>query len=329
MTPKISVIIATRNTRQLLIDCLTSLLSENGHDGFEVVVVDNASSDGTAEAVRSQFGDVALIENRENVGFSRANNQGAARASGELLLFLNSDTLARPEAIRELAARMAAEREVGLAVPRLMDKDGGPQETVAYLMTPATELRSSARRRARERLRSVIERGEGFEGFAYFSGAALMVRREAFEAVGGFDESIFLYFEDADLCERIAERGWRMRYVPECEIVHLGGASTRDLPVGAAIEMMRSRIRFIAKHYGRRAALAVGCANLAGRMRRLVLNSLGVVLTLGLSPGLRKKARLNGALCLWFALGMPSRHNCLYRALFHDWHAHAPRWGGI
>ncbi len=151
----------------------------------------------------------------------------------------------------------------------------------------------------------------------FLGGAALMVRRQTFEEVGGFDESFFFYSEDVDLCKRIADRGWKIRLVPQVTVVHLGGGSTKHAL--GAIEAARGRHQYLRKHYGAAKAFWAAAAVFLRTLRRAVLNAAATLLTLGCHPEVRRKASLNSRLVLWFLLLMPPRESQLYRALFGDW----------
>ena len=318
-TLRISVIIASRNTRQLTVDCLASLAEAAPSRPYEIIVVDNASSDGTVDAIRTRFPQVRIIECQENLGLAQANNLGAAEASGELMLFLNSDTLVPPQALSRLAAPFEADPRIGIAAPRLVRPDGRVQGTASFLMTPLTVLLPTARRRAKKAIGRAVQGSGSLAGIAYFCGAAVMVRREAFEAVGGFDPSFFFYCEDPDLCKRLADGGWDLAFVPETAIVHVGASSSKSIRIGADIERNRGRCHYIRKHFGPVPAAIVGFVLFFSAAAQAALNTLGVVVTAGLCRSFRDRALLNGAACLWFVLGLPRRERWIYRKLFGNW----------
>jgi len=314
-----SVIIVNRNGRDLLLNCLASLVGKAEREWHEVIVVDNGSSDGTLEAVRTEFPQVRTVEARENLGFAAANNLGAAEASGGLLLFLNNDTVVQPGALGRLSSAFEADPQVGIAAPSLVGPDGRDQGTMNLLMTPATVLVPGARRRAQKELARVVARSGELAGRAYFCGAAVMVRRSAFESVGGFDPSFFFYCEDPDFCKRLADNGWEMAFVPDATIIHIGSASSKRIRVAADIERHRGRCRYMRKHYGFVAATAAGLVFFLTAMGQAALNAVGLLLTLGLGRSFRRRALLSGSACLWFLCGMPGRGRWVYRRLFGDW----------
>jgi GT2 family glycosyltransferase len=189
---------------------------------YELIVVDNASSDGTAELLSAELEQAALVLNERNRGFGAANNQGAARAVGRHLLFLNNDALVRPDWLPPLLERIESDERIGAVGPRLLNLDGSLQIAGALL----------------SRSGSTLELGYGEDAGAseyrfprnvdYLSGACLLVRRPAFDEVGGFDPAYGLaYFEDADLCLSLAARGYRVAYEPRSSVTHVRGASPR------------------------------------------------------------------------------------------------------
>ena len=314
----ISVIIVTRNTREMTLDCLQQLEGYMRSGSHQVVVVDNASSDDTADAIAARYPRVAVVREPRNMGFARASNDGAREARGEFLLFLNSDTLASAEAIEGLANTLQEGPALGAVAPQLVYPDGRQQETAGYAPSPMREFSSWARKRARARVAAALREAENLAEVGFLSGAALMVRREAFSAVGGFDESFFFYYEDVDLCTKLAARGWAIRLVPEVTVVHLRGGSATQAP-GPAIEMTRSRYQYLRKHYGLARALAASGFGVLITLRRAVLNLLATLFTAGCWPKVRRKAVLHSRLCLWFLLLRPRRESWVYRTLFGDW----------
>lgn len=315
---KVSVIVVTRNTREMTLNCLQQLEDYVRSDRREVVVVDNASSDGTAAAIAARYPQVTLLREPRNMGFARAGNDAARETSGELLLFLNSDTLASAQAIEGLANTLREDPALGAVAPQLVYPDGRLQKTAGYAPSPIREFSSRARKRARARVEAAVRQAENLAGVGFLSGAALMVRREAFAAVGGFDDSFFFYYEDVDLCTQLAARGWIIRIVPEVTVVHLRGGSTTQA-AGPAIEMTRSRYQYLRKHYGLARALAASGLGAAITLRRAVLNLLATLFTAGCWPKVRRKAVVHSQLCLWFLLLTPKRESWIYRTLFGDW----------
>src|SRR5262245_55045471 len=195
------VLVVSWNTRELLRDCLRSL-EPGDHPEWDVLVVDNASTDGSAALVRSEFPAVRLVENADNVGYARANNQGLRTSAAPYALLLNSDTRARPEAVRALVAYLEAHPEVGAVSPRLLDADGSPQAfAFGADPTPGYLVRRGLARLVAHR--PLHDWGTArTQSVDWVSGACLLVRRAAIEQAGLLDEGFFMYFEDNDWCLR-------------------------------------------------------------------------------------------------------------------------------
>ncbi len=245
----LSIIIVSWNTVDLLRDCLSGIPAAGGHLACQIIVIDNASTDGSPQMVAERFPDVTLILNTENVGFSRANNQGIALAQGRHVVLLNSDTILPPASLKNLVRFMDDQSDVGACSPRLLTKEGVPQ---AYAFGDDPSLGYLLRRGMTRLLRNRSVHDWGVDctvDMDWVSGACLLLRGEALAQVGGLDEQIFMYFEDADLCRRIRQAGWRICYVPEIQITHLGGQSLMQNPKAPAAYQQSLRYYF-AKYYG-------------------------------------------------------------------------------
>lgn len=273
----VSVIILTHNTRALTCACVRAALDDAAASELsaEVIVVDNASTDGTAQAIRDAFADVRVIETGENLGFARGNNLGLAAARGRYRFLLNSDAFVQPGALRTLASFLDAHPDAGACGPMLLNEDGSlqpsgrPLPTVWSVFVDMTKLYRLARRNVFE------ERGRDYGRVARvgeISGAALMLRREAYEATGGFDPAFFAYYEDIDLCKRIGEAGFAIYYVPDAKVMHLWRHTSRGLPEASYCAGVDSLRYYFYKHHGRAAEAAVQLM-LAGRETSLMLAS--------------------------------------------------------
>ena len=276
------VIIVSYNTRELTLRCLRTLFENAATDGVGVrpVVVDNASADGSAAAIRNAFGDaVEVIAAGRNLGFGAANNVALRACEGELALLLNSDAIMRPGALATLLAAIRGRAELGAVGPRLLNADGSLQRS-AYPYPGAARAWADAVGLGRLAARS--GRFGDFRDWAHdgrcdvpmLSGACLLVRLETVRQVGLFDESFFLYAEETDLCRRLTRAGWKIGFVPEAEVVHLGGASGSDGGGGqsAAVfcEFERGQERFVRKHQGAAGLLAYRAARVASSSLRAV-----------------------------------------------------------
>ncbi len=260
MPPLCSIIIPTFNTRELTLRCLSALVRDLPADRYEIVVVDNHSTDETFDAVGAQFPNVKRIALATNAGFARACNQGAREASGAALLFLNSDTRPQPGAIATLLRWLEEHPETAIVGPQLIGPRGHIlqmswgwvplffQEIALQFLSPKNLLNSVFRRKLVEQLQTHPR------AVAWVSGACLMVRREIFRSLQGFDESYELYFEDVDLCCRAREDGGQVDFVPHAQVVHYLGQSVRQNPSLIALIYQQSHITFY-RRYGSSIAL--------------------------------------------------------------------------
>lgn len=252
--PVASVIVVSHNTREELLACLGSL--ETITVPIEVVVVDNASEDGSADAVEARFAPVRLLRNGENVGFGRANNRGLAETRAPFVLLLNSDAELRAGCLETLLRILRERPEVGIVAPRTVEADGAVQVSFGADLTPMSEWRQrrrveGVRRRRSDALQAAAAAASREHEPDWVSGSCLLARREALAAVGGFDEGYFLYEEDADLCRRVRAAGWRILFTPAAEAVHHKGRSVGRDPERARLEYQRSHVRYYARHNGR------------------------------------------------------------------------------
>jgi GT2 family glycosyltransferase len=244
--------IVNHNTRDLLRACVRSAL-EAGAD--EVVLVDNASTDGAPAMVRAEFPAVRVAANAHNPGMGAACNQAVGLCAAPYVLLLNSDTVLRPGALAALAAYLDAHPRAGLAGPRLLNPDGSLQPSCFHDPTPAHVALELAGAEALI-ARLPLLRGRYLRTWAHdrarqapwVLGAALAVRRAAFAQVGGFDESYFMYSEEVDLCRRLRLAGWEVHFTPATEVTHVGGASTGRVRLEMTRQLFRSRAAFYRRH---------------------------------------------------------------------------------
>lgn len=251
----LSVVIVSWNTRELLGQCLASIESYPPDCSYEVWVVDNASTDGSAAMVRERFPWARLIENGENVGFAAANNQAIRESSGRCVLLLNSDTEVQPGALAALVSFLD-DRPLAAAVgPRLAYSDGGLQRSCYPLLTPEREFwRLGFLDRLWPRASYPLQRWQKGppRRVDVIIGACLLLRRKALDEVGLLDERYFVYTEEVDLCYRLAEAGWELWYVPRITVVHHEAQSTRQVAAPMYLQLYRSKIQFFRKYGGAR-----------------------------------------------------------------------------
>ena len=239
----LSIVIVSFNARADLQACLLALKKGPPSLGHEIVVVDNASEDGSAEAAERIPG-VRVIRMGRNAGFSAANNAGIRESRGDLLLLLNSDTLSPPGAIDRLVERLVATDAAAVAGPRLVDAAGEPELSFGRMISPLNEFRQ--KRRSKEWIAAETRREQFVD---WVSGACLLVRRADAEAAGLFDERFFLYTEDVDFCHAVRRLGRKVLFTPAAEITHLRGRSRASAPVASNAAYRRSHLAFYQKHY--------------------------------------------------------------------------------
>ena len=236
----ISVVIIQFNHPDLTRRAIESLRLHHGGD-LDIIVVDNASPAAGVRAATEQFTGCTVIFNPVNEGFGAANNRGAREAHGELLLFLNNDTVVCAEILPQIESYFAGSPLCGAAGLELLNADGTVQYSTGRFPTVWTEWRMSRRHTLYTRDDSVLR--------DWVSGAALVVRRTVFEEVGGFDERYFMYFEDVDLCERICRAGHEIHYIPGVRVEHLGGGSQPGgITPAVQKEYRRSQLLYYARH---------------------------------------------------------------------------------
>jgi len=268
--PRLAVVVVSFEARETLLAGLLAL-REQASFPLELVVVDNASTDGSADAVRARHPEAVVLANGDNVGFARACNQGWRATRAPHVLFLNPDAEVTPGALETLVGLLESRPAVGAAGPRTRGSDGTIQVSTGPDLTPPAEFRQRrlvlgvARREARALAEAEALHAREHEP-AWVSGSCLVARRTALEAVGGFDERFFLYEEDADLCRRLREAGWHVVFTPAAEVKHHLGRSMSKAPARARLEYHRSHLLYYRKHNGplSRAALRIHLAARGG-----------------------------------------------------------------
>jgi len=255
--PDLSVCIVNWNTRDLLRACLRSLAANAGERAREVIVVDNASMDGSAEMVAAEFPQVTLLANRENTGYAAGNNQALRAAQGRYLMVLNPDTEAPVGTFERMLSYLEAHPQVGMVAPRLVYPDGSPQAScLAFptLFTEFAELTGMARRHPA----SPFWARYTMAGWAHDDtrevdqpmGSCLLLRREVVEQVGLLDERFPLYYNDVDWCWRIKRAGWRIVFLAEAPLVHHRRAASDKLGARRLVEHHRGKSLYFRKRLG-------------------------------------------------------------------------------
>ena len=301
MSVDISLSIVNTNSRELLLACLDSVhQSAAAGVTIEVVVLDNASADNSAAAVRERFPGVHVIEQRFRAGFAANHNTVIRETTGRYVFVLNEDTSSHDWGFARLAAELDAHSNVAALGPRLLYPHGRQQDSAWRFPTPLVTLASVP---SLGKLGIVQSRGVRPRSVDWVMGAAILLRREALDEVGLFDEDFFIYFEEVDLCLRLRRADWEVRYFPDVEVIHYESQFSADIPERRINEMWRGRHRYWRKHHtaaGARVAALATAAQYAGaaaagllvrdsayreQMRLHIRNAFGVD-----GPGLRELA---------------------------------------
>lgn len=309
MTPKVAVVIVNAGVYDQVADCVRSIQASTQLD-HEIVVVDNVVDHIQLERLREKLGDGALwLPMERNVGFGPANNIGAGKTSAPFLLFLNPDTVVPDSALDNLVATLDRHAEVGIVGPQLINPDGSLQ-TTAYAMYPSLRamcldaLGLQHWWRVARSYRPVSHRNGDLQSTAWLKGACILVRRSVWERLNGFDESFFMFGEDADLCRRTKDLGFDVALLPAVRVTHLGGQSY--IRGGAREQAVRD---FYTSY---ELAVFRSMDNSEAPVRRRVLRvamwaaALSRAAYLGVS-GVRKSARRPDALAYWRYVRSPCR----------------------
>lgn len=257
-SPTVSICIVSFNALEYLEKCLLSLRKRPRSIQYQIIVVDNASQDESKNLVRKEFSEVLLIENQDNLGFSKATNQAMLAASGEYLLWLNSDTIVSPEAIEGLVQFLANNPKCGIVGPKILNSDGTfqpqckrglptPWNSFVYL-TRFYRLFPSHPKFTQYLLSHLDE--DHPNPVTSVSGACLLCNREVLNQIGLIDENIFAFGEDLDWCLRANQAGWEVWYYPYVSIIHFGGkGGSASLPLRRILSLHQAMWIFFKKHF--------------------------------------------------------------------------------
>ena len=244
MLPQIDAVVVNHNTREHLRRCLAAILADTP---AQTIVVDTQSQDGSAALVRRTFPAVEVLE-QENRGYGAAANAGLERVRAPHALVLNADTRPARGALAALAAYLEEHPRAAVAGPLVVDEDGRPEATARRFPTPLEVLLQESG------LRKLLPKASAKRGprsVDWVLGAAVAVRRDAVLAIGGFDETYFMYNEEVDLCLRLRQAGWEVHYAPVATVVHVGAASTSQERAAMAAEYVRSTAALYRRHFSR------------------------------------------------------------------------------
>ena len=265
----LTIIIVNWNTAELLLQCLESIYQAEIKLIYEIIVVDNGSTDNSISIISKKFPGVRIISNNRNLGFAKANNQGISEGKGRYFLLLNSDTLVLPGALDKLVHVADTRSDVGVVGPKLLNMDGTLQRSWANFPTFWSEIIGKNFGNPR----SVAEFPFAFE-VDWLGGACILVRSETVMEVGMLDEDYFMYSEETDWCFRMNKNGWKVWYVSNAEIYHLGGGSANKASLTQLALLYQSKIHFFHKNYGGYQATilryGLALANTYGLVRRAI-----------------------------------------------------------
>jgi len=233
----LSIIIVGFNTKCFLEKCLESIFRQRVNGNLEVIVVDNGSRDNSCEMIKNIFFKVKLIENKENLGFGKANNQGAKIARGDYLFFLNPDTLIKDNVFLKIIEAFKNDSQAGVVSPLLVLENG---EIQSWAYGQEENLSQLIKRKIKKDSSKTID---------WVSGAAFAIRADIFRKIGGFDENFFAYFEDRDLCLQVKKNGYKIVVLPEVKVIHFGGKSLASDKKRKKL-YYQSQNYFWRKHYG-------------------------------------------------------------------------------
>lgn len=297
----VSIIIVNWNTKELLLDCLSSVTHTTADSRIETIVVDNGSHDGSPQEVRKQFPQVTLIQNAENRGFARANNQALARVAGRYALFLNSDAQLTEEALTNLVTFMDTTPGAGIAACQYLNQDGSKQNSFDNFPTLATELLNKTALKTLFPEKYPSKKREYANPLEVDSviGACMIVRAEAIKQVGTLDEDYFFFIEETDWCFRMKQAGWKIYHLPHIKIYHLQGQSKEKNPSKAWIEYYRSVYIFFKKHRSMFSYYILRLARTGKVTINLLLVILGLLCTLGRDKSLKRRFRIYRDLLIW------------------------------
>ncbi|OPH56732.1 glycosyl transferase family 2 [Paenibacillus ferrarius] len=253
----LSIIVLNYKTRDLTLACIQSVFSSSTSYKYEIILIDNASSDGIIQAINEQYPQVVTIANTDNVGFSKANNQGIRVAKGRYVLLLNSDTIVQPDTLDTMVHFMDENPSVGASGCKIVLPDGSldkackrgfPTPSASFYYAFGFSKLFPKKPRFNQYQLGYLNPDDEYP-IDSLVGAFMLIRREAIEQVGMLDEEFFMYGEDIDWCYRIKQAGWVNYYYPRTHIVHHKGASSRRKPFKIIYEFHRAMILFHNKHY--------------------------------------------------------------------------------
>lgn len=306
----ISFIVVSWNARDYLLECLESIQETVENCTYEIIVVDNDSSDGSPEAVEQRYPNVRLIRTGANLGFAKGNNIGIRESTGRFLCLVNSDAVLLPSCIDRLHQFMMDNPMAGMASPKVLNADGSLQPSCSRFPSLFRSLCSALG------LSSLNPKSSLFGGTFMtwwnhddcrtvdaISGCFMFLQRQAVEQVGLLDETFFMYGEDIDWCRRFNEGQWQVMFCPAAEVVHYGGASSSNYPVAMYVAMQESRFRYWKKHHGALSRIGLASITLLHHSIRIAARSILYVAMPSRRGQNALKIRRSCAAIAWFLSG--------------------------
>lgn len=304
--PDLSIILVSYNTRKLIDPLITSLEASRGNLRIETIIVDNASQDGSAVELRTRFSSAIIIENANNVGFGRANNQGMDIARGRYVLLLNTDAFVAPDTLVATLDAMDAHPDWGILGVRLVGMDGSDQPSCRYFPTPCNMFLNATGIDRFVTWPQLVDdpacARDQTQNCDWVPGCFFLIRRKVIAQIGTFDPRFFMYYEEVDYCRRAKAADWKVVYFPHTRVIHLGGASAEALgPLVATTRQipalqMESEVLYLRKHHGARGVLSMLVLTLAARAIVGLKALLKRERWLSSPPDLRSSAALFSAL---------------------------------
>ena len=290
----LSIIIVSWNTSGLLRQCLNSIYETSCRFSFEVIVVDNGSSDDSVSMVEECFPSVILLKNGKNLGFACANNQGLATGQGRYFMLLNSDTIVLPGAVDALVEAANRHPEVGVIGPKLLNMNGTLQQSWSSFPSFVSELVGR-----NFRIRRPVPDVPNMYDVDWIMGACMLVRSETIQDVGKMDEDYFFYSEETDWCFRIKKKNWKVWYLASTEIYHVGGGSTDRGSTAQLVRLYQGKLLYFQKNHG-------GLVTTLLRLGLAISNSLGILRRLLFINRLDREASIqriaNQSKLVWYLL---------------------------
>jgi GT2 family glycosyltransferase len=302
----ISVVIVNWNTKKLLLDCICSIYETVKNISFEIRLVDNASGDGSVEAVKQNYPGVKIIQNKKNLGFAAANNIALERMCGQYTLLLNTDTILTNGAVEALFDFMEKNQDAGMACGQLLNQDKSKQNSIANFPSIHSLLCNESLLQILFPKKFPGKRREYKKPVKVDSciGACLMVRKKAMDEVGLLDKRYFFFFEETDWAYRMKQAGWKIYFVPSAGIFHIQG-QTVGHNAGSRIMFYRSRYIYF-KKWRPRSYPFVRLIIFVRLLINAILSLVGAVVTLGMHAGIKKKLSVYSRLILWHLAGCPA-----------------------